>query len=69
MLLYTVTVYQGNPNAIPPGTHVAFDIMKSWCKSDSLAALCLILQEKLMLCVANAVFFPYAIQAYFPPHH
>lgn len=69
MLPYTVTVYQGNPNAIIPGTHVAFDIMKSWYKSYNLAALCLILQERVMLCVANALIFPYAIQGFFAPHH
>lgn len=57
MLLYPVTVYQGKPNAIIPGTHVAFDIMKSWYKSYNLAVLCFILEEKVMLCVAKAIFF------------
>lgn len=57
MLLYTVIVYQDNPNGLIQGIHVAFDIMKSWYKSCDLAALYLILQEKVMLCVANVVYF------------
>lgn len=57
MLLYTVIVYQDDPNGLIQGTHVAFDIMKSWYKSYDLAALYLILQEKVMLCVANVVYF------------
>lgn len=54
---------------IKPGIYVAFDIMKSCSKSYNRAVLCLILQEKAMLCAANAMFSLHVIQAYFPSHH
>lgn len=69
MLLYTVTAYQDDPNAIIPGIHVAFNTMKSCSKSYNRAVLCLTLQEKAMLCTANAVFSLCVIQAYFPSQH